>query len=117
MWCGWEMSLLALWAHAHIALLIFSLANGVPSFDECSCQLLWKIPQKYQIYSYFLSMLRDIHCADKAFISASIYPPECTVTDEKQLAALQDQSHSLVTGTCSLPQILAVLLFHSTFYV
>lgn len=31
-------------------------------------------------------------------ISAFNYPPECPVTHEKQLAALQDQSHSLVTG-------------------
>lgn len=53
----------------------------------------------------------------KAFISASHHPPECPVTHEKQLATLQDQSHSLVTGTCSLPQILAALLFHTTFYM
>lgn len=73
--------------------------SGVPSFHKCFCQLLWKIPQNYQTYSYFLSVLRDMHRAYKACISAFSYPPKCPVTHDKQLAPLQDQSHSLVTGT------------------
>lgn len=57
-----------------------------------------------------------IHCAYKASVSASNYSSECTVISEKQLAVLQDQSRSLVTGARILSKTLAALL-HSIFYM